>query len=325
MPAVSVIIATYNHADYLSKAVGSVLGQQFTDFELMVVDDGSTDRTPAILEGLAKAHPGKFRYERKPNGGVGAAMNFALERTSGELVAFLDSDDAWTPGHLATLVPLLANDPSAVVAFGRRRPMDEHGLPVERPDKRWFTGKVTTQLFRSMFISKICMLARRETIEQAGRFDEALRMGEDYELLLRMSRLGEFRGAETVVAYRRRHGSNLTADTPAYRVRTAALLERFYFKLDGWKDVEPDVARRRLSRAHYSAGKKLLRAGDAKSARFHLGRSVRLMPRTKSRFFQAASLLAPFARRSLSPELPGDYGFLPVDQARQILRDAQQK
>ncbi len=325
MPAVSVIIATYNHADYLAAAVSSVLAQRWSDYELFIVDDGSTDRTPVVLDGLSKAHPGRLAFERTANRGVGAAMNTGLARTSGELVAFLDSDDLWTPNHLSTIVPMLTNDPSAVLAFGRREAIDAHGRRVDRPDKPWTTGQVTDDLFRSMFISKICMIARRDAIARAGRFDEALRMGEDYELMLRLSRLGPFLGTDAIVAHRRRHGSNLTADTPAYRVRTAALLERFYFRLDGWKDIDPVIARARLARVHYSAGKRLLAGGDAPAARFHLQRSIRYARRPKSRFFQIAAMLAPFARRNLSPELPEDYAFLPIDDALARLDEAERQ
>ena len=341
MPTVSVIIATYNHADYLAQAVESVLAQRFADLELLIVDDGSTDGTPGVLAELARRHPGRFRHVRQPNAGVGAAMNRGLAQTAAPLVAFLDSDDTWSPDHLATLVPMLEKkrpDPSlpspfqgegrgeggpmeAVVAFGRRDAMDEHGAIVDRPGKPYHSGRVTTELFASMFISKICLVARRDAIARAGGFDTALRMGEDYELLLRLSRLGTFAGTDAIVAHRRRHASNLTADTPAYRVRTAALLERFYFTLDGWRDVEPSAGRRRLARAHYSAARKLLAAGDSGAARFHLARSLAFGATLKARLLRLAAMMSP-RRKTVTPALPADYAFIPTPDAVAILARA---
>ena len=106
-PRVSVIIPTYNRADYLREALASVLDQSLQPWEIIVVDDGSTDDTPE----LARSFPPNVVYIRQPqNMGVSAARNAGLSAARGEVIAWLDSDDLWEPGFLATVIPLLAED-----------------------------------------------------------------------------------------------------------------------------------------------------------------------------------------------------------------------
>ena len=132
-PSVSVVIPTYQRRGLVRRAVASVLGQTFQDFELIVVDDGSTDGTGDALEGIDE----RIRYTRQENRGVAAARNVGIRLARGEIIAFLDSDDRWLPDHLAVLTEVLARHPEAVLCttcprfhVGGRQTADD-GKPVD--------------------------------------------------------------------------------------------------------------------------------------------------------------------------------------------------
>ena len=101
MPKVSVITPAYNAQDFIALTLQSVLDQSFHDFEAIVVDDGSTDQTRAIVEGFERMSKGKIRYVYQPNGGPGKARNRAVAEAKGEYIATLDADDYWMPQRLA--------------------------------------------------------------------------------------------------------------------------------------------------------------------------------------------------------------------------------
>ncbi|MBA3884873.1 MAG: glycosyltransferase family 2 protein [Acidobacteria bacterium] len=186
-PAVSVIVPTFNRADVLSRAIDSVLGQSFSDFELLVVDDGSTDGTASVV---ARYQDRRVRYLPQPrNAGVSAARNRGLREARADLVAFLDSDDEWLPEKLAQQVELFERLPDEVglvytgveciLPDGRRR-MD---MPKERGD-----------VYRQMLGRNVVhgggsnVMMRRNVVATAGFFDEGLRAIEDYEYWLRVAR-----------------------------------------------------------------------------------------------------------------------------------------
>jgi glycosyltransferase involved in cell wall biosynthesis len=188
VPRVSVLVPAYNAEQHLPRAILSVLGQSYTDWELIVADDGSTDATSAVAEGFGS----RVRVVRSPvNRGLAATRNLALEHAQGDLVALLDSDDAWLPGYLEQQVDLHERTGASIVccdAFlereGRRLP-ELYGDRFGRP-----SGPVTAiTLLRSnpIFVSVLC---RRTVVVEAGMFDTTLRSVEDLDLWLRIVESG---------------------------------------------------------------------------------------------------------------------------------------
>ena len=117
-PLVTVILPTFNRAAFLDEAFASIAGQSFQDWELVVVDDGSTDRTRAMVEAFALRQPGRVRYVYQANGGAYSARNRGLDHASGRYVAFFDSDDLWLPHHLEHCVAALEQEPKVDWVFG---------------------------------------------------------------------------------------------------------------------------------------------------------------------------------------------------------------
>lgn len=182
-PAVSVVIPTLQRRELIQRAVASVLRQSFQDFELIVVDSGSTDGT---AEAMAAVGP-RVRFLSSGAGGVSAARNAGLRLARAPVVAFLDSDNRWLPDHLATLTAALARHPEAILASTcpNRRVAGRQTADQSRLVDGW------AQPFRSPgYIS--CWVVRREALDAVGGFNEGMLTGEDTDLWLRLASRGPF-------------------------------------------------------------------------------------------------------------------------------------
>jgi len=189
-PLISVIIPTYNRAGLLKRAVESVLEQSYDNFELLVVDDGSTDETADFVTGLDDP---RLRYLRQPrNMGVAAARNRGMREARGSLIAFLDSDDAWTRAKLERQVELIRRRPAKVGLFytGLTVGDDDNSNSVWLPTAR---GDVWQAMLHANVIhfATPSVVIRREVIETIGYFDENLPANEDYGYWTRLSRFFE--------------------------------------------------------------------------------------------------------------------------------------
>jgi glycosyltransferase involved in cell wall biosynthesis len=182
-PEVSVIIPTYNRAWVLKEAIDSVLAQEFRDFELIVVDDGSTDNTPQILESYAQ----DLTVIRQPNRGVSAARNRGIVAANGRLISFLDSDDLWLPRKLSSQVNFFNSNPEAVINQTeeiwirngvRVNPKTRHHKP---------SGMIFEQSLALCLVSPSAVMMKRSLFDAVGLFDEDLPACEDYDLWLRIS------------------------------------------------------------------------------------------------------------------------------------------
>lgn len=181
-PVVSVVLPCYNAHRYLGQAVGSVLAQTFRDFEIVVIDDGSTDpETGRFLNTL----PGEVRLIRQENRGLPAARNRGFSEARGEFVLPLDCDDWLEPDALAALVQALRDDPGAAFAFTQMH-MEGDGRGVLAKNYNFFEQLFLNQL-------PYCLMLRKSAWEAAGGYDETMRRGyEDWEFNIRLGSRGYF-------------------------------------------------------------------------------------------------------------------------------------
>ena len=182
-PLVSVIIPTYNRGWIVKEAIDSVLEQDFHDYELIVVDDGSDDNTPAIL----KAYGKKITVLHQSNKGVSAARNLGIATASGRWVAFLDSDDLWLPRKLSTQVKFFKDNPDAVINQTQERWI-RNGVRVN-PKKRHhkFSGMIFEHSLALCLVSPSAVMIKKSLFSTVGIFNEHLPACEDYDLWLRIS------------------------------------------------------------------------------------------------------------------------------------------
>jgi hypothetical protein len=218
-PRVSVIVPAYNGEAFIGEALASVSAQTCRDFEAIVVDDGSTDRTPAVALEFAAADE-RFRLIRQANGGTQAARNTALAAASGAWVALLDQDDVWLPGKLAAQLALADADPRANLLFTNYLVWDgtsELETRYTRRDK-FPEGDVAIGLASSCLFGASTVMVPRSLAAKLGGFDTTLRNAGDWDLWLRIAERGlHARGAFEPLALYRVWGGNESLD----HVRTA--------------------------------------------------------------------------------------------------------
>lgn len=197
-PTFSVCVAAYNAARTIETTIRSVLGQTRSDLELIVVDDGSTDRTPELVEAHARSDD-RLRLLRQPNAGTAAARNTGLARASGHYVSFLDHDDAWLPGFLTATAEAFEREPGAGLAFTDAWIVDDaSGLVHPRtalgliPPGILAAGggpsrnRALAALLRVNFITTCTATISRAALERVGRLDPSIRGCDDWDLWLRV-------------------------------------------------------------------------------------------------------------------------------------------
>lgn len=190
-PVVSVVVPAYNAAWCIERAVRSVLAQTYRDFELIVVDDGSTDGTADVLSRLA----GAVRVVAKPNGGLSSARNAGMAAARGRYVAFLDADDWWEADKLARQVALMASGPDLAFCSTAARITDPAGNPLGK----WPCGCAGQPVLDAIFGangsiagSGSAVMARADALAKAGNFDESLRSLEDVDMWMRLAAVGDY-------------------------------------------------------------------------------------------------------------------------------------
>ena len=190
MPSVSVIIPTYRHRDYVRETLKSVFAQTFTDYEVIVVNDGSPDDTGEVLAPLVEA--ARIRYFEQSNQGQAVARNRGLAAARGEFLAFLDDDDLWPTDKLERQVRLLREHSGVVVAYGQVEIIGG-GAQSRYPRLDAPSGEVFDSFVRAGWIrSPGQALIRRTALERIGGFDPDIWGTDDWDLWLRLSRTGEF-------------------------------------------------------------------------------------------------------------------------------------
>lgn len=213
-PMISVVIPAYNVARYLSEAIGSIQQQAYHQLEVIVVDDGSTDGTAAVARKFSDV-----RCIEQENRGAAGARNTGLDAASGEVIAFLDADDIWLPGHLATLLTALQGDPANQFVWGAAK-------VVETPSSTSTEdASEPAKVMRGFLLG--AGLFRREVFEHVGLFDERLRTSDDFDWFARARQLGIRSQClpDTVLAYRKRQGS-LTSNVAQMHAERLQLMRR---------------------------------------------------------------------------------------------------
>ncbi|MHC4952028.1 MAG: glycosyltransferase family 2 protein, partial [Planctomycetota bacterium] len=183
MPLVSVIIPTYNRQVHVIEAIDSVLSQTLADFEVLVIDDGSTDGTAEAVRAIDDP---RIRYFYKDNGGVSSARNMGIDKAQSRYVAFLDSDDLYTPEYLETMVSSLEDNPDYGVAYTAATNHFPDGGVEEYRAEACCSGWITRDIFDRFFVLCQTSVIRTHLLDNIF-FDEQLNIAEDTDFLLRLS------------------------------------------------------------------------------------------------------------------------------------------
>lgn len=202
-PTVSVIIPTYNRAQFLGETIQSVLDQTYTDYEIIIVDDGSTDNTRDVI---AQFDTPKLRYIYQENQGVSAARNNGIQQARGEYIAFLDSDDVFLPQRLEKCINYLQQHPSVGLVHTGYIHIDEKNNPIGEVQ----IPPVSGHSYRLMLVEMYMLIPviRHDVLKNSGGFDTNLRLGEDPDLWTRIARQYEFGVIPECLSKIRIHANN---------------------------------------------------------------------------------------------------------------------
>ena len=276
MPTVSVCIPTYNRKTYLQQTIESVKAQTYRDYEIVIVDDGSTDGSGEMIKKLDCP----IRYYWQENAGLPKTRNRLIRLARGKYISFLDSDDLLVPDALERLVAVAKTQSQDVIVYGPYLRMDQDGNIFGRVKEKLYSGYVSRHLFERIFVHPNGSLLAKSILQKLGGYDGSLRVCEDYELWLRASLQYRFIGLAEPTFLKRRHSGNMS--NPCFENCLAELdvIESFYFKQGGYKRIPVEIALSSFLKRSYRAVKYALRERNYKAMISTLSHLLSLAART---------------------------------------------
>jgi glycosyltransferase involved in cell wall biosynthesis len=226
---ISVIIPAYNCAKTIKQTIESVLNQSLTDFELLVINDGSTDSTLDII--VSKIKDGRIKVFSYTNAGANVSRNRGINHAVGEFISFLDADDIWTPDKLATQLQALEENPTTKVAYSWTDYIDENGKFVHSGTHISLNGNVYEQLLVKNFLENGSNpLISKDALLAVGGFDESLVAGQDWDMWLRLAREFNFVAVPKVQILYRISANSLSCNLARQEKACLQVLNKAYSK-----------------------------------------------------------------------------------------------
>ena len=275
------VIATYNRARLLKETIESVLKQTFQDFELLVVDDGSTDDTEKVL----KSYGDRLRYFRQENRGASAARNLGVHHARASWISIQDSDDICAPNHLKTLVGFVEKNLDCGMVFANGSYLDEPGqkgktiIPREKSKRMAERGVELADLFSTSIVRLQAALLSKEALLSIGGLDETLRICMDLDLGFRFFMRFPIAYLDEVVFFYRRHEGNIGRNQELRLVENLRVIEKLVQDFPSAQDIlgRQQIDRRKAYR-YYRLAKSRWKAGEKDGARNALKQAVLLRP-----------------------------------------------
>jgi glycosyltransferase involved in cell wall biosynthesis len=276
-PTVSVIIPAYNQAKFLRDAIESVVCQTYQDYEIIVVDDGSTDDTALIVAQYAK----RIHYIFQENRGLAGARNTGIRNAQGQYIALLDSDDMWMPDFLMKMMALVVKDPGAIVYYCSAQYCDAEGheLPQIIVCDQIPVETMYESLAVANFIIPSTVVMLKSAILDIGLFDPSFRACEDWDLWLRIAPIGHFSCIRDCLIKYRLHGSSLSADPGKMQKAVRAVIEKHFGTEDDESGNWPRLKRLAYGGVYrYHAWTSVLRQNNWDACAVFLGKALQANP-----------------------------------------------
>ncbi len=280
---ITVVIPAYNAADRIIECLSSVWSQPGVTTEVIVIDDGSIDN----LEGTVQTFCGdSLRYFRQNNAGPAAARNRGILEAKGKYIAFLDADDVWLPGKLAKQLAVLQENPEVALCFTDMMHF-ENGNKIHHSylhEKKYFSltsGWVYKKLLQQCFIFTPSVMVRSQVLNELGSFNESLKIGEDYELWLRIARTYQVAFIDEPLLIRHRHGGNITANTGLY-IHSLIRMYEMELKYNAANRANQKIIFNSLAELYFNLGYFLFAEASFPEARKAFFRSFSYKPNIES-------------------------------------------
>lgn len=184
-PLVSIIVPTFNRVDFIGEAIDSVFAQDYSNWELIIVDDGSTDDTKSQLSDYLKDPRVWYFYQE--NQGQSVARNKALEHANGELICFLDSDNRWLSHKLTSSIKVLEQNSDADILYADINSINEQGEVIEKSTMEHYSGRIAELLLKDNFVTMNTSMVKKHCFDEMGGFFKGRKAGDDYELWLKLA------------------------------------------------------------------------------------------------------------------------------------------
>ena len=266
--SVSVIIPTYNYARFLPRAIESVLNQTCQDFEIIVVDDGSTDNTKEVLMPFM----GRIRYIYEDNRGISGARNRGIRESKGTYIAFLDSDDTWASEKLAVQLNIFKNNNHIGLIYSKTSLFNESGKMVDLCPTRE-PGKNSQELAERLgYLPTSTIMTKREYFDKVGLFDETLTTSEDLDMWTRIGRVAQiYEVKDKFLARHYNHGENISAN----ELKMYEGWVRFHYKvLKEYSDIASQAIANKLSQNEYALSRIYYRQKKFFDCLYHLKKAI---------------------------------------------------
>jgi glycosyltransferase involved in cell wall biosynthesis len=280
-PSVSVVIATYNRAGLLKETIESVLSQTFQDFELIVVDDGSTDDTEEVL----RPYSDRLRFLRQENRGPSAARNLGISVARASWISIQDSDDICASGHLETLYRFVEKNPDVGMVFANGAYLDDPGpkgktiIPREKSKRLAEKGVALTDLFSTSIVRLQAAVLSKKALLAVGGLDENLRIAMDLDLAFRFFMRFPIAYLDEVVFFYRRHAGNIGRNQELRLLENLRVIEKLLHEFPSAIQIlgHQQINQRKAYR-YYHLAKSRWKSGDKDGARDALRQAVFLRP-----------------------------------------------
>ncbi len=278
LPLVSIILPTYNCAAFLPHSIGTILSQTYNSYEIIVIDDGSTDNTKEVLYPFMQ----RIKYIRsEQNKGLPTARNIGIRPAQGKYIAFIDADDLWLPEKLQTDIEYFETHPEVSMVYSKHINIDEKGDDLDGNTKRQLpSGNIFTQLFSVQnFIITSSVVVRKEVFETTGLFDEQLFNCQDWDMWLRIAFHFKVAGIDKPLVKYRHNPYSLSKNRNNVLKYQKIIIDKIYNKFkDKENGINEKLYKKRLASHYAKVGRYYLRIGDKNRANENFGLSLKNAP-----------------------------------------------
>lgn len=309
---ISIIIPTYNRADFVIQTIQSVITQSFLDYEIIVVDDGSTDGTKNALKKYSNLPNFKYFYQK--NSGRSIARNLGMERSSGEYLMFLDSDDLLDTEALKVLYDTFEKFPASDLIAGCRKFVDEKGnsLKVSDPIKvkrEYFAEYINLEKIRELFFPPSSYIIKSQIAQDVGGFDSSMEPAEDLDFFIKCCDVCKISVVKKPVVFMRRHGGN-TSEVPL-RKASIKISQKNYDRINSHPQMyEKEILRKTSALWQLRIADDFYSLNQKKDASKHYWKSVKISPSVLGKAHVIKQIIASMLPKALSENIKSLISFL---------------
>lgn len=273
MKSISVIIPAFNAENYITDALESVFKQTLRVDEIIVVDDGSTDKTVEVVERSSESSNREVKIISQDNFGAAKARNAGIKIAQGEWIAFLDADDLWRADKLKLQFDRLNVEPEAKMVFSDMSHQVAGKVVFnsylhEKKYSFLSEGQIYSNLLHENFVFTPTVVVQKSILDELGGFDEKLQIAEDYDLWLRIANKNEILFVDEPLVVRRRTGENITDDKVEY-IRNHICLWQKLLKDSVTQEEHYKIIQEKLKECHFNLGYELFHVGQRKESCYH--------------------------------------------------------